>query len=169
MNKTYYPLELAYSDCLGFEEHYLIKSPVSFRKASREKCFDTRSDVLVTTKQGMSSACVYDVLRKRYNLLVENFPGQIILFGYKGLGNQARVLVNAGIPNIVNMESYDIPSLKELVATIEKPECSYHMRPATDKCALHAIRGLMSLLPGASVQEDSVLPLDEVQLLHESE
>lgn len=137
LGKTYIPLELAYRDVLGESAHFLITSPLNYSKMKRLYPH-ARPDVLVTT--GVPYSRVLDYLKLRYQILSATFPS--VIFGYKGESYQPRVLLDAGIPNRVNVERYGVPTLQ---TTTNNGTCRWH-KGNRHKCALAALEQILTSL-----------------------
>lgn len=137
LGKTYIPLELAYMDILGERAHFLITSPLNYSKMKRLYP-NARPDVLVTTVEGTAYSEVLNYLKLRFQILSDIFPSTPILFGYKGHSYQPRVLLDAGIPNRVNVERFGVPALK-----VTDNICRWH-KGNHRKCALAALEQILS-------------------------
>lgn len=137
LGNTYLPLELAYRDVLGGSAHFLITSPLNYSKMKRLYPH-ARPDVLVTTVQGIPYSEVLHFLKLRFQILSSTFPSTPILFGYKGNSYQPQVLVDAGIPNRVNVERFGVPALQ-----VTNHICRWH-KGNRRKCALVALEQILS-------------------------
>lgn len=140
LGNTYVPLELAYRDCLGERAHLLITSPLNYSKMKRLYP-NARPDVLVTTVEGVAYSQVLDYLKRRFQVLSHTFPSSPVLFGYKGNSYQPRVLLDAGIPNRVNVEKFGVPAL-QVVSGIDT--CPWHKGNRHRKCARAALEQILS-------------------------
>lgn len=69
------------------------------------------------------------------------YPGVPIVFGYKGENYQPKILIDAGIPHIVNVEVFGVPPLRRNVAV--ESICSFH-KGNPNKCALVALNQIVS-------------------------
>lgn len=136
LGQTYLPLELAYRDVLGGSAHFLITSPLNYSKMKRLYPH-ARPDVLVTTVQGVPYSQVLHYLQLRFQILSTTFPSIPIVFGYKGNSYQPQVLLDAGIPNRVNVEMYGVPALHGTDRT-----CPWH-KGNRRKCALGALEQML--------------------------
>lgn len=140
LGETYIPLELAYKDVTGLLCHFLITSPMTFSKMRR--CYpNCRPDVEVTTQGGTSYSDALSFLRSRYNFLQTVYPHEPIVFGFKGQNYQPKILIDAGIPNRVNVEVFGVPPLQRNV-TVES-SCVLH-KGNPNKCALVALNQIVS-------------------------
>lgn len=137
LGKTYIPLELAYLDVLGGRAHFLITSPLNYSKMKRLYP-NARPDVLVTTVKGVAYSEVLNYLKQRFQVLSSTFPSTPIVFGYKGDSYQPQVLLDAGIPNRVNVERFGVPALK-----VTDNICYWH-KGNRRKCALAALEQILS-------------------------
>lgn len=139
LGNTYLPLEIAYRDVLGGHAHLLITSPLNYSKMKR--LYPNASpDVLVTTVHGVAYSEVLRFLKLRFQILASTFPATTpILFGYKGNSYQPRVLLDAGIPNRVNVEDFGVPAL---LPTTDRT-CPWH-KGNRRKCALAALEQILS-------------------------
>lgn len=140
LGKTYLPLELAYRDVLGESAHFLITSPLNYSKMKRLYPH-ARPDALVSTAEGVPYSRVLDYLKLRYQILSFAFPSTPVFFGYKGESYQPRVLLDAGIPNRVNVERYGVPSLRRTTASSDT--CRWH-KGNRRKCALAALEQILT-------------------------
>lgn len=164
----YCVLELAYTDVLQHQTHFLINCPVSFPRGRRENIFYSMPDAIVTRRGGVPQSHVFKFLKERYNVLVQALAGHPVIFGYKGIANQPQVLIDAGIPNIVNLETYGLRSVEEFKQYVEKPKCNNH-KGAQSKCALYMIELIKFGLSATSVQNEPVLPVANEEPLHQGE
>jgi hypothetical protein len=140
----YLPLEVAYRDCFGTTEHYLINSPESYKQLVKN---GGESDVYVTRNKGMSAHQVHKSLRRHFNELGKIYGKSQVVFGYKGYLLQPRFLLETGIPNIVKLDLFGVKPLAEYDSEYKLKggrdvHCSYHPKNK-GKCALRAIE-LMS-------------------------
>lgn len=142
LGRSYVPLEFAYTDSLGFQAHFLITSSIGFYEARRRFPHCGDPDVFMSTRAGSSIARVHKFLRKRYAVLSKSL-GSRVAFGYKGNGFQARFLVDAGIPNIINLETLGVPPLPTLAQSHPRKHCPWHPS-ARNKCARHAVEMLVA-------------------------
>ena len=142
----YVILELAYSDILGFNAHFLIKSPMSYTVAKKyHEHLEKSLEVIMCVADSYNNHKVYrffevlQFLRKRYAILQRHF-GNGIQFGYKGRSFQRDILVKCNIPN-ANIENFGIPSIKmlKLYYPFVKRRCIYH-KTFYNKCAQHILR-----------------------------
>lgn len=140
LGQTYVPLELAYRDVAGLLCHFQITSPMNFSKMRRWYP-DCRPDVEVTTQGGTSYSDALKFLKNRYDFLQTLYPGVPIVFGYKGENYQPKILIDAGIPNIVNVEKFGVPPLRRNAAA--ESICSLH-KGNPNKCALVALNQIVS-------------------------
>lgn len=139
LGKTYIPLELAYWDCLGESVHLLITSPLNYSKMKRLYP-KARPDVLVTTVEGVPYSRVLDYLKWRFEVLSNAFPSIPILFGHKGNSYQPRVLLDAGIPNRINVETLGVPALQ----VSNTDTCHWHKGNPRRKCARAALEQILN-------------------------
>ena len=131
LGRTYFALELAYEDVTGKRAHFLINSPICYSKM--RQCYPhARPDVVVTRKGGTPYFKVLNYLRFRYRSLCKRW-GDAVLFGYKGKSYQPKVLQNAGIPRIFNVEKLGVPALQ-----ITNNACRWH-KSTLSKCAVIAL------------------------------
>lgn len=140
LGDTYLPLELAYKEATGLAYNFLIKSPMNFSKMRRWYP-DCRPDVKVTTEEGTSYSEVLNFLRSRYAYLQTIYPFEPIVFGYKGELYQPKILIEAGIPNIINVETLGVPPLKRNLK-VDFP-CPHH-KGDPNKCAQMAVGQIAS-------------------------
>lgn len=140
LGNTYIPLELAYWDRLGESAHLLIASPLNYSKMKRLYP-NARPDVLVTTVEGVPYSRVLDYLKWRLEVLSDAFPSIPILFGHKGNSYQPRVLLDAGIPNRVNVETLGVPALRAVSNT---DTCRWHKGNRPRKCARAALEQILN-------------------------
>lgn len=134
LNETYFPLELAYLDVTGLLCNFHITSPMNYSQM-RRMFPNCRSDVQVTVTDGTPYSEVLKFLRNRYNFLSTLYPDTS--FGYKGEKYQPKILRDAGIPNIVNVERFGVPPLNRKV-TVTNVYCPLH-KGNMNKCALEAL------------------------------
>lgn len=140
----YFVLELAYTDILGINQHFLIKSPMCYTRAKKyNKYIDKSLEVIMCTSDYFQHQRVYKFseivrfLKDRYTLLQSNFG--CIRFGYKGKSFQSDILKKCCIP-CVNIEIFGVPSIQSLMTyypTIKK-NCLYHKK-YNNKCAKHIL------------------------------
>lgn len=140
LGDEYVPLELAYRDVAGLLCHFQITSPMNFSKMRRlyPNC---RPDVEVTTVSGTSYSDTLKFLKNRYDFLQTVYPHTPVVFGYKGELFQPKILIDASIPNIVNVETFGVPPLKRNL-NIEC-FCPLH-KGDPNKCALVALNQIVS-------------------------
>ncbi|GFT75869.1 uncharacterized protein NPIL_18891 [Nephila pilipes] len=158
LDKQYIPLELSYVDVTGYEIYFHLKSPYSYDETIRQFPH-ARPDVIMTTKHGTSLANVLHFLQARYHQLQEQFPNTIIVFGCKGNSYQMQVLRQTGLPHLVNVEEFGVPSLKMLAQFypfIVVPSCPCHVKPS--KCARLAVL----LLACYMFQQNVILPFGQM-------
>lgn len=143
LGNTYVPLELAYQDTLGTFCYFLITSPMNYSKMVRHYP-GVRSDVLVTTTQGTSYSDILHFLRNRFEFLQNTFPDVPVVFGCKGESYQPKILRDAGISNIVNVEKFGVPSINRgPIPTVNPVSCPYH-KGNLSKCAAVALQQIVS-------------------------
>ena len=135
LGNKYIPLELAYKDVKGLVCHFQITSPMTFSNMRRiyPNC---RPDVQVTVTGGTSYQETINFLKNRFDFLTTCFPDTSVVFGYKGELYQPQILRDAGIPNIVNVEIFGVPPLRQNFKT--EVSCSLH-KGNLNKCALVAL------------------------------
>lgn len=140
LGDTYIPLELAYQDVAGLFCHFQITSPMNFSKMRRwyPNC---RPDVEVTTRGGTSYSDTLKFLKNRYDFLQKLYPNSTIVFGYKGESNQRKILIDAGITNIVNVEMFGVPPLRRNLRI--ESFCPLH-KGNPNKCAVVALDQILS-------------------------
>lgn len=143
LNNIYVPLELAYCDVTGYFYHFHITSPLNYSEMRRQYG-PVRPDVQVSVTSGTRYLDVLQFLRNRYDILQTLYPKDQIFFGYKGEKYQPKVLKDAEIPHIVNVETLGVPPLKEIKITDNFAfSCPLH-KGRLDKCALLALRRILS-------------------------
>lgn len=140
LNGTYTPLELAYRDKTGMLCHFLITSPTNFSKMVKmdPRC---RPDVLVTTTEGTHYTEVLKFLQDRFSFLQNSFPDETVVFGFKGESYQPKILKDAGITDIVNVEQFGVPPLNRV--QFYQVICPWH-KGDMNKCALVALNQIVS-------------------------
>lgn len=141
LNDRYYPLELAYLDSTGESLHFLINSPYSYHEFCRNFPRAYKPDAIMTKCHGTSIQQVRKTLRNQFEKLGQLIGKHKVCFGYKGPQTQARVLIDAGIPNIAELDSFGVPSLKSLYASNKGDlvNCPWHIHPNA-KCAKVAVQ-----------------------------
>lgn len=146
LSRKYNVLELAYSDILGTNKHFLIKSPISYTEAKqRNKYLHKSLQVIMCKSNYYYNERVYTIdeikhfLKSQY-VLLNLYYGPSIQFGYKGKSYQKDILKECNIP-CVNIETFGVPSIKRLIAKYPrvKKYCFYHKLPY-NKCAEHILR-----------------------------
>lgn len=152
VTNKYIVLEFAYRDVTGVVEHCLVKSPLSFRDAKR-KDFRIRPDVIMTNEHGVPYASVLNFVCNQYYRLRNVLRVENVVFGFKGNSYQPKILRDAGLSSIVNIEDLGgIPSLKTL--TLEgNGGCPFHARNSL-KCAKRATDFIWNVL-----QQQKILSL----------
>lgn len=138
LQSTYIPLEVAYHDVLGFSFHALITSPLS-HDALRHFYPHARSDVTMVENGGTPYSDVLQQLRERACILSTHYPR--VVFGYKGESYQPQILRDAGIVDILNVETLGVPRLPPT-----EEVCSWHTRRSS-KCAWVSLRHILRHLP----------------------
>lgn len=141
LNKIYVPLELAYHDFTGEICHFHIQSPMTY-SAMRKFFPNARPDVYVTTTDGTPHPNVLGFLKTRQTYLRSLLPSEVpVVFGYKGENFQPQILKEAGIENIVNVETFGVPPLDRHV----QPSSVCHLHKGNlNKCALVALKQIAS-------------------------
>lgn len=127
-DKQFYCLEIAYTDILNHRSLFLVKSPRSYTTLKRLR---PKLPITVSVNppgETVSYNYVIGFLRKKYRGFQKLFPGETIVFGYKGKSYQSDVLQHACIPYIVNIEIFDVPRIDLLMEMYpdEKRKCHYH-------------------------------------------
>lgn len=135
-DKHFYCLEFAYSDILNHPSLFFIKSPRSYTllKMLRPKLPITVS--VNPPGETVSYSYVINFLRKRYKTFQRLFPGETIVFGYKGKSYQSDILQHAGIPHIVNVERFGVPRIELLIEMYPDEQRTCNRHPKREKrCA----------------------------------
>lgn len=135
-DKHFYCLEFAYSDILNNRSLFLIKSPRSYTilKTLRPKLPITVS--VNPPGETVSYGYVIDFLRKKYKEIQRLFPGETIVFGYKGKSYQSDILQHARIPYIVNVEIFGVPRIDLLMEMYPDEQRMCNRHPKREKrCA----------------------------------
>lgn len=153
LGKRYVPLELSFTDATGFNIHFHLNSPLSYREAIT--LFPhARPDAIMTTQNGISFEEVVRFLQFRYRELLDQFPRVVV--GCKGGGYQMQVLRSTQLPDTVDLDTLGVPSLKTLSSANPLVcNCSWHT--VTRKCSRVAIQ----LLANYVFQQKLILPLGQ--------
>lgn len=150
LGSKYIPLEMAYVDILRMQAHFHITSPISFT-AMRKFFPHSRSDVTMITEGGISYAQVLAFLNQRFHYLNALFPQSTGSFGCKGTTYQTQILKDAGISNIINVETLGVPALRHArVDTITDltAYCPWHIGRRWNKCAKVALNRILHHIGG---------------------
>lgn len=143
LGETYVPLELAYQDTLGTFCYFLITSPMNYSKMVRWYP-GVRPDVLVTTTQGTPYSQILHFLKNRFEFLQNAFPDVPVFFGYKGESYQPKILRDAGILNVVNVEKFGVPPINRgPILSVKPVPCPWH-KGNLNKCAMVALQQITS-------------------------
>lgn len=136
LDKHFYCLEIAYTDVLNHHSLFLVKSPRSYTtlKMLRPKLPLTVS--VNPPGETVSYNYVINFLRKNYSKFEILFPGETIVFGYKGKSYQSDVLQHACIPYIVNVEIFGVPRIDLLMEMYPDEQRTCDRHPKREKrCA----------------------------------
>lgn len=159
LDTIYFPLELSYADVTGYEQHFHIQCPVSYSFA--KKFFPhSHPDAIMTMEHGTPYYLVLQFLHARFNYLKNLIPD--LTFGCKGGSYQSHVLRDAKIPSWVNIDQYNVPSLKKLSEMYNViSTCPWHKQ--ISKCARIGVQLIQRYL----LDQQLILPLSQNQLVSE--
>lgn len=154
LGKKYIPLEFSFADITGQEMHFQLKSPISFHTA--KMLFPhARPDAVMTTCNGYTFEEVVTILWNRYRELETMFSPVIV--GCKGNSYQMQVLHETQLPYVINVETFGVPSLKNLKRFVG--DCQWHVTPY--KCSRFTVR----VLAWYMFHQNFILPLSQKKLL----